>query len=95
MYLLKVTKDEDTASMLCGADVVLVVEAGVPNRLELPLLPRLGISPDLWVVFVEGGIVLAEKGRYPGLVLVGRFRKYEAGDFSRFRSGEADQETCL
>ena len=95
MYLLKVTKDEDTASMLRGADVVLVVEAGVPNRLELPLLPRLGISPDLWVVFVEGGIVLTEKGRYPRLVLVGRLRKYEAGDFSRFRSGEADQDTCL
>ena len=95
MYPLEGTKDKDTASMICGADAVLVVKAGVPNRLELPLLPRLGISPDLWVVFVEGGIVLTKKGRYPRLVLVGRFRKYEAGDFSRFRSGEADQETCL
>ena len=54
MYLLKVTKDEDTASMLCGADAVLIVEAGAPKRLELLFLPNFGLSCDQWDVFVKG-----------------------------------------
>ena len=46
--------------MLCGADAVLIVEADVPKRLELSLLPRFGLSCDQWVVFVEGGVVLVK-----------------------------------
>ena len=55
VYLLKGVKDEETASVLGGADAVLVVKAGVPKRLELPLLPRFGLYGDQWVVFVKGG----------------------------------------
>ena len=47
------------------------------------------------MIFFEGGVVLVERGRYPGLVLVGRVGKYEAGEFSIFRAGGANQETCL
>ena len=32
--------------MLYGADVVLIVKAGVPKRLELLLLPYFGVSRD-------------------------------------------------
>ena len=88
-------KDEETPFVLGGVDEVLVVEAGVPKRLELPLFPRFGISGDRWVVFVEGGIVLVERSCYSWLVLVGRVGEYEAGEFSSFRSGEADRETRL
>ena len=95
MYLLKVVKDEETSSVLCGVDVVLVVNAGVPKRLDLSLLPRFGLSHDQWVIFVEGCVVLVERGRYPWLVLEGRIRKYEAGDFSSFRASKTNQETCL
>ena len=35
MDLLKVVEDEDPASILGGADVVLVINAGVPKRLEV------------------------------------------------------------
>ena len=70
--------------MLRVADAVLIFKACVPKSLELLLLPRFGLSCDRWVVFVKGGVVLVERGRYPGLVLVGRVSKYEASDFSRF-----------
>ena len=46
MYLLEGVKDEETASVICGADAVLVVKAGVPKRLELLLLPCFGVSRD-------------------------------------------------
>ena len=81
--------------MLCGADAVLIIKADVPKRLEHSLLTRFGISCYRGVVFVEGGVVLVEQDRYPGLGLVRRVRKYEAGDFSRFRAGEANLETYL
>ena len=84
MYLLKGVKDEETASVLCGADGVLVVEACVPKRLDILLLPRFDISREKWVVFVKGVIILVERGRYPWLVLVCRVRKYKAGDFYSF-----------
>ena len=60
VYLLEDVKDEETAYILGGADAVFVVEVSVPKRLELPLLPRFGLSGDHLVVFVEGGIVLVE-----------------------------------
>ena len=81
--------------MLCGADAVLIIKADVPKRLELLLLPRFGISCYRGVVFGEGGVVLVKRDCYPGLGLVRRVRKYEAGDFSRFRAGEANLETYL
>ena len=63
VYPLKGVEDEETASVLGGADTVLVVVAGIPKRLELPLIPRFCLSDDRWVVFVKGGIVLAEQSR--------------------------------
>ena len=84
MYLLEGVKDEETATVLGGADAVLVVKAGFPKRLELLLLPRLSLSGDQWVVFFKRGIVLVERSYYPWLVLVGCFGEYEAGDFSSF-----------
>ena len=81
---LEVVQDEETESLLPGADAVLIIEADVPKCLELLFLPRFGLSPDRGVVFVEGGVVLVEQDRYPGLVLVSRVRKYEAGEFSSF-----------
>ena len=93
MYLLEGVQDEETESLICGADAVSVVNTGAPKRLEFTLIPRFGLSRDRWVVFVEGGIVLVKRGRYPWFVLVGRVRKYEAGDFYSFRYGEADRET--
>ena len=65
MYLLKGVKDEETESVLRGVDEVLVVEEGIPKRLELPLIPRFGLSCDRWFVFVKGGMVLVKRGRYP------------------------------
>ena len=73
----------------------MIVEVGVPKRLEIVLLPRFGLSCERWVVFVEGCVFLVKQGCYPRLVLVGRFRKYEANDFYRFRDGKANRETCL
>ena len=81
--------------MLRGADAVLIVEAGVPKRLEISLLPRFGLSHDRWVIFVEGSVVLFEQDLHPGLILVGRVWKDKAGDFYSFRSVEANGETCL
>ena len=81
--------------MLRGADAVLVVKAGLPKRLELSLLPCFGISRDQWVIFVEGGVILVEQGRYPWLVLVCLIGKYEAGDFSRSQASKENQETCF
>ena len=46
MYLLKGMDDEETASVLGGADAVLVVEAVFTKRLEFLLLPRFGIFGD-------------------------------------------------
>ena len=91
MYLLKGVYNEETAPMLCGADAVLIVEAGVPKRLELSFLPQFGLSRERWVIFVEGGFFLVERGHYPGLFLVGCVRKYEASDFSSFRAGRANR----
>ena len=88
-------KDEETASVLGGADAVLVIEEGVPKRLELLLLTCFGLYGDIWVVFVKGGIFLIERCRYPRLVLVGRVGEYKAGEFSGFRTFKADQETRL
>ena len=93
--LLKVVKDKDTASVLGGADTVLVIKAGVPKNLELPLFPHLSLSGDRWVVFVEGDIVLVKQCHHSWLVLVGRIGEYEAGEFAGFRTGKADQETRL
>ena len=53
--------DEETAYVLGGAYAVLVIEAGVPKRLDLSLLPCFGLSSDCWVGFFEGGIVLVEQ----------------------------------
>ena len=88
--LLEVVENEEPTSVLCGADAVLVIEADVPERLEFLLFPRFGISGDRWIVFVEGCIVLVERCRYPRLILVGRIREDDSGDFSGFRTGEAD-----
>ena len=90
VHFLEGVQDEETASVLCGSDAVFIVEAGVPKRLELLLLPRFGLSCDRWVVFFEGGVVLVGRDLHPGLVLVSRVGKYEAGDFSRFRAGKAN-----
>ena len=46
VYLLEGAEDEETTSVLSGVDAVLIVEAGVPQRLELSLLPRFGVSCD-------------------------------------------------
>ena len=89
MYLLEGVQDEETSSVLRGADAVLVVESCVPKRPKLLLISRFGLSCDQWVVFVKGGIVLVKRGCYSWLVLVGRVRKYEVGDFSRVRAGKA------
>ena len=95
VHFLEGVQDEETVYMLGGADAVLMIKKGVPKRREFLLLPRFGLSHDQGVVFVEGGVVLVEQYRYPRLVLLGRVRKYEAGDFSRFQDGEANRETCL
>ena len=95
VHLLEGVQDEETASVLCGADTVLIVEAGVPKLLEISLLPRFGLSNDRWVVFVEGGVVLVKQDRHPEMVLVSRVGKERAGEFSSFRAGEENQETCM
>ena len=46
MYLLEIMKDEETTSTIFGAYAVLVIESGVSKFLELPLLPRFGVSHD-------------------------------------------------
>ena len=76
VHFIKGVKDEETVSVLHGAYAVLIFEAGIPKRLEISLLPRFGLSRDRWVVFVKGVVVLIKQDRYPGLVLVGRVRKY-------------------
>ena len=83
-------KDEEKASVLGGADEILVIKAGVPKRLEISLLPHFGLSGDCWVLFLKGGIVLVERCHYPRFVLVGRVGEYKAGKFAGFRTGEAD-----
>ena len=95
MHFLEGLQDKDTASVLRGSYAVLIVEGVVPKRLELSLLPRFGLSRDRWVIFVEGGVVLVKRDRHPGLVLVSRVRKEEDDEFSSFRAGEANRETCL
>ena len=84
MYLLEGVKDEETESVLGGADAVLFVKAGVPKLLELPLFPKFGLSGDGWVVFVEEGSILVKRSCYPRLILVGRVGEKKAGDFSGF-----------
>ena len=90
MNFLKGVEDEKTASVLCGSDAVLVFEASVIKFLEILLLPRFGISRDRWVVLFEWGVVLVKGYRQPGLILVGRVRKDEAGLFQlSSRQGES------
>ena len=69
---LEGVEDENTASVLHVAGAVLVFEASVPKRLEISLLPRFGILHDLWVVLIEGGVVLGERDCHHGLILLGR-----------------------
>ena len=95
MCLLEGMEDEDTESMLVGVYAVLVIEAGVTKRLDLSLFPQFGLSGDLWVTFVDGGIVLVERCRYPQLILVGHVWEYKDGDFDGFRTGELNQEKRL
>ena len=95
VHCLEGVQDEEASSVLCGSDPVLIVEAGVPKRLELLLLPHFGLSRDQWVVFVEGGVVLVKLYCHPGLVLISRAGKDESCDFSIFQAGKANQETCL
>ena len=73
----------------------MVIEAGVTELLEFLLLPCFSFSGDQCIVFFEGGIILVKQCRYPRLILVGRIGEDEAGDFSGFRTGEADRETGL
>ena len=93
--LLEDVDNEEPASVLGGMDAVLVVKAGVPERLDFSLFPRFGVSDDQWIVFVEGIIVLVEQCRYPRLILVDHIRENKTGDFYGFRTGKADQETRL
>ena len=58
MYLLKGVEDEETASVLRGADAVLVFEAGVSKRLDFSFLTHFGIFGDRWIVLFEGSGVL-------------------------------------
>ena len=95
MYLLKGVEDEETASVLSGADAVLVFEAGVSKRLDFSFLTHFGIFGDRWILFVKGGIVLFERCRYPKLIFEGRIREKEAGDFACFRASKTDLETRL
>ena len=74
MDLLEGVENEEPTSMIGGADAVLVVKAGVPERLDFSLSPRFGVSGNQWTVFVEGIIVLVERCRYPRLILVDRIR---------------------
>ena len=90
VYFLEGVQDEETASVICVADTVLIIKAGVPKSLELSLLPRFGLSCYRGVVFVEGGTVLVKRDCYPRLVFVSRIRKYEASEFSSFQAGEAN-----
>ena len=84
MHFLGGVHDEKMSSVLSGLDAVLIVGVGVPKCPDLLLIPRFGLSRDRWVVFVEGGVVLVKRDLHPGLILVGRIRKDEAGGFSRF-----------
>ena len=65
MHFLEGLQDKDTASVLRGSYEVLIVEAVVPKRLELSLLPRFGLSRDRWVIFVEGGVILVKTRSSP------------------------------
>ena len=56
--LLEGVGGEEPTAVLGGADAVLVIEADVPERLEFLMLPRFGISGYIWIVFIEGVIVL-------------------------------------
>ena len=47
MCLLEGVEDEETASVLGGADAVLVLEAGVPKLLDILLISHFGIFGDL------------------------------------------------
>ena len=84
VHFLEGVQDEETKSVLRGVDAALIVKAGVPKRMDLSLLPRFGLSRDRWVVFIKGGVVLAEQDLHPRLVILSRVGKYEAGEFSSF-----------
>ena len=58
MHLLEGVEYELTAPVLGGADLVLVAEAGGPQRLLFVLLPRVGFHVNGQVVFVEGFLIL-------------------------------------
>ena len=90
MEPLKGAEDGDPKSVLGDADTVLIIEGGVKERLDFSLLPRFGISGDIWIIFIEGGIVLIEQCRYPRSILVGRIGEDEAGKFPGFQTGKED-----
>ena len=46
-------------------------------------------------MFVEGGVVLVKRYHHPGLILVSRVGKDEAGEFSSFRAVDMNRETFL
>ena len=46
VHFLEGVQYEKKESVISGSDAVLVVEASVTKRLELSLLPRVGISHD-------------------------------------------------
>ena len=84
MYLVEGVEDGKTASVLGGADKVLVFKAGVSKCLEFSLLPRFGIFGDHWIVSVKGSIVLIEQCHYPWSIFVGRIGEDETDDFACF-----------
>ena len=69
MFLFEGVEDKYMESVLDGADTVLVFEAGVPKSMEFLLIPRLGIFSDRWIIFIDVGIVLVKRSRYPWLIL--------------------------
>ena len=54
VHLLEGVEYELTASVIGGADSVLVAEAGRPQDLLFALLPCVGVCVDGQVIFVEG-----------------------------------------
>ena len=95
VHLLDGMEDELTASMIGGADAILVAEAVGPQGLIFVLLPHVGFRIDRLVLFVEGVFVIVERLVYPQLSEVDVVDKDEAGDFSWFLTGEADLQAYL
>ena len=95
VHLLEGVEGELMASVLGGADAVLVAEAGGPQGLLLLLLPRVVFRVNGRVVFVEGGFIHFEQIGYLWLSEVDVVGEDEAGDFAWFRTGKADQQASL